>query len=174
MAQSVELLLDESATGRLTAQWEALHLAGLPSLRRPGPDPDHRPHITLYAADRIPDEAEQALPGSVTGLPMPVRIGALMLFGPRRGQYVLVRQVLASPELLQLQSRVAELCRADPRGSFGPGGWSPHVTLARRMPGERVGAALAALERFGDSCPARVVGCRRWDGNRKQAWLLTP
>lgn len=173
MVQSVELLLDERASAAVAAQWDALHEAGLPSARRPVPDAHHRPHITLYAADRIRPEAEEVLPGSFGDLELTVSIGALMLFGPRRGTYVLVRQVIASLDLLAVQSRVATICGADPGGTFGPGGWSPHVTLARRLPGNRAGEALAALARFGDAArPARIVGCRRWDADRKQAWLL--
>ena len=126
----------------------------------------------MYAADRIDPVADEALPGIVGGLDLTVRIGAVLLFGPRRHSYVLVRQVVPSAELLGLQQRVADVCGADPFGQFAAGRWSPHVTLARRIRAEQVGAALEVL---GDehTVDARVHHCRRWDGERRTAWWLT-
>jgi 2'-5' RNA ligase len=173
VAQSVELLLDERAESAVRHQWSLLADAGLPSEGRPGANQHHRPHLTMYAADAISETAESMLPELVAGLDLEVQLGALMVFGPRRGQLILVRQVTPSVELLRLQAQVAVVCRADLRGQFGPGRWSPHVTLARRVPIDRVGAVLAALERTADQpMPARITRCRRWDGNRKTAWLL--
>lgn len=176
MAQSVELLLDERADAAIRQQWELLADPGPASERRSDPrsaQEHHRPHVTLYAADAIPESAEAALPELVAGLDLEVRIGALMLFGPRRGRVILVRQVTASVELLRLQARVAAACRADVRGQFGPGRWSPHVTLARRVQTDRLGEAVAALDRTADRpIAARVTVCRRWDGTSKTAWSL--
>ena len=173
MTQSVELLLDERAEAAVRRQWNLLAEAGLPSERRSGASEHHRPHVTLYAADAIPPEAEATLPGLVGDLELELRIGALTIFGPRHGQCILVRQVTASIDLLALQGRIAVACGADPAGQFGAGRWSPHVTLARRMAVEAVGAALTALGWTADrAVEARVLGCRRWDGTRKVAWLL--
>ena len=58
MAQSVELLLDTDADAIIRGQWAALAAAGLPSEQRSPSDLFHRPHVTLYAADRIGPEAE--------------------------------------------------------------------------------------------------------------------
>jgi 2'-5' RNA ligase len=150
-----------------------LAAAGLPSERRAAADDRHRPHLTLYASDAISETAESVLPELVAGLDLEVQLGALMIFGPRRGQVILVRQVTPSVELLRLQAQVAVVCRADVGGQFGQGRWSPHVTLARRVPIDRVGAALAALERTADRpLLARITRCRRWDGRRKTAWWL--
>jgi 2'-5' RNA ligase len=138
MAQSVELTLDAAADARLTEQWARLAEAGLPTSQRPVPSPHHRPHITLYAGDAISSDAEAGLPGIVAGLDLSLRVGSVMLFGPRRGRYVLVRQVVVSAELLDLQRQIADICAASPDGQFGSGRWTPHVTLAPRIPGERV------------------------------------
>jgi|SRR6478752_9714885 2'-5' RNA ligase len=173
MAQSVELLLDERSDAALRRQWNLLAEAGLPSERRSGANEHHRPHVTLYAADAISSAAEAALPGLVADLELELQIGALTIFGPRRGRCILVRQVTASIDLLALQGGIATTCGADPAGQFGAGRWSPHVTLARRVPVGAVGAALTALDWTADRVvPAQVVGARRWDGTRKTSWLL--
>ena len=142
------------------------------SRRRSDPDGHHRPHLTLYAADAIPGTAESALPEIVAGIDLTVRVGAVMIFGPRNGTCILVRQVLASVELLQLQQRVALACEADPKGQFGAGRWSPHVTLARRVLSDDVGKAVSVLGSHGE-VDARIQRCRRWDGKRRTAWWLT-
>src|SRR4029453_517258 len=145
MAQSVELTLDTSAEATLVAQWDRLAAAGLANPKRPEAHGHHLPHITLYAADAISEEAESVLPEMVAGIDLKVHIGALMIFGPRKGECILVRHVAASVELLELQQRVAQACEADPAGQFGPGRWSPHVTLARRVSSDHVGKAASVL-----------------------------
>ncbi|HEX6759610.1 MAG TPA: 2'-5' RNA ligase family protein [Propionibacteriaceae bacterium] len=173
MAQSVELTLDPSAEAAVVAQWDRLAAAGLARQQRPEPHSHHVPHITLYAADAIPVAAESALREIVAELDLTVRIGALMIFGPRNGRCILVRHILASVELLELQHRVAEACEADPAGQFGPGRWSPHVTLARRVAADQLGAAARALDGSARDVVSRTRQCRRWDGKRRTAWWLT-
>ena len=170
MAQSVELLLDNEADAVIRAQWAALAAAGLPSEQRSPSDLFHRPHVTLYAADNISPEADCGLPALLPGLDLPIMIGAVLIFGPRHGRSILVRTVVPSEALLRLQARVAELCGADPEGQFSSGRWSPHVTVARRMPTDQLGRALDVLGSRTTS--ARITGVRRWDGNVKRAWLL--
>ena len=171
MAQSVELTLDPSAEAALVAQWDRLAAAGVAKPQRSDPEGHHRPHLTLYAADAIPEAAESELPEIVAGIDLTVRVGAVMIFGPRNGTCILVRQVLASVELLHLQQQVALACEADPRGQFGAGHWSPHVTLARRVLSDDVGKAVSVLGSHGE-LNARIQRCRRWDGKRRTAWWL--
>ena len=147
MTQSVELTLDGAADRAVRAQWAQLAEAGLPTEQRAAPSPSHRPHVTLFAADRLADDADERLPGVVGDLALDLRIGAVLLFGPRRGSVVVVRQVVPSRALLELQARVAAVCGADPTGQFGPGRWSPHVTLARRVPVPQVGAPARRARR---------------------------
>jgi 2'-5' RNA ligase len=172
MAQSVELTLDSSAEAALVAQWDRLAAAGLARPKRPEPYGHHLPHITLYAADAIPEAADSQLPEILTGVNLAVHIGAVMIFGPRKGECILVRHVAASVELLELQQRVARACKADPDGQFGPGRWSPHVTLARRVSSDHVGKAVSVLGSRGE-LDATIQRCRRWDGRRHIAWWLT-
>ncbi len=169
MAQSVELLLDRQAESAIRHQWDLLAEAGL---AKPSPA-TVRPHITLFAAEDLSRELELTLSRAVVGLELELQIGAPMVFGPRRGHVILVRQVTPSSALLRLQTRVAEICGADQLGQFGSGRWSPHVTMARRLPVDRVGDALTALGALADrSVLARVTSCRRWDGTGRTAWLL--
>jgi 2'-5' RNA ligase len=175
MAQSVELLFDPATEAALRDNWDRLADNGLPSSRHVRPDPDHRPHLTLYAADRIAAASDARLPELFGELDLTVRIGALMIFGPRRGQVILVRQVVASAELLALQQQTAGACHADPRGQFGAGRWSPHVTLARRMPLDQLGAAVEVLGRSAAEMTGVVRHCRRWDGARRTViWSTEP
>lgn len=169
MAQSVELLLDQQTEGRIRYEWQALVGAGLPGEWRPG-SAAHRPHVTLFAGSAVP-EPEAELADLVRGaVGMRLELGSVLIFGPRRDAYVIVRQVLPSVELLELQQRVAPWCGAPQHGQFGPGRWSPHVTLARRVPAEDMFMVLRVLT--GEPISATVTGCRRWDGRAKRDWLL--
>ncbi|HET9873795.1 MAG TPA: 2'-5' RNA ligase family protein [Propionibacteriaceae bacterium] len=175
MAQSVELLLDPLAEQRIRREWQQLFDAGLPSELRTVPSGSHRPHITLYAATAIPAAAEQTLPTLMTELDLTLRIGSCMFFGSGRGRFVLVRSVLVSTTLLALQQQVVKACAPGGEAAsihhFGPGQWSPHVTMARRLDAAE---AAAALELIGGSraFPAHVTQCRRWDGTARTDWLL--
>jgi 2'-5' RNA ligase len=172
MAQSVELTLDSAAEAALVAQWDRLAAAGIAKPKRPEPHGHHLPHITLYAADAIPEGAESVLPEIVAGVNLTVHIGALMIFGPRKSESILVRHVAASVQLLELQRRVARACAADPAGQFGQGRWSPHVTLARRVSSDHLGKAVSVLGSRGE-LDATIQRCRRWDGRRRIAWWLS-
>jgi 2'-5' RNA ligase len=172
VTQSVELLLDAGSEALVLGEWARLAEAGLPTEQRVVPSPTHRPHVTLWAGPAIPPEVDAALPAAVAGLDLPLLLGSLLVFGPRRGQVVLVRQVVASAALLTLQAQVAERCGTETDSHFAAGRWSPHVTLARRVPAERLGDVVAVLESVPDlSATSRTV--RRWDGDAKVAWNLT-
>ena len=172
MTQSVELTLDPGTDRAVRDLWARLAEAGLPTEQRTIPSPSHRPHVTLFAADRLDPGADDALPGLLVDLDLPLRVGGLLAFGPRRGSLVLARQVVVDRALLDLQTAVAALCGAGPDGHFGPGRWTPHVTLARRVPVERLSAVVQAL---GDLPELDAVsrGCRRWDSDQRVTWELT-
>jgi 2'-5' RNA ligase len=172
VTQSVELTLDAGTDRAVRDLWARLAEAGLPTEQRTTPGPSHRPHVTLFAADRLDPGADDELPGLVAGLDLPVRVGGLLAFGPRRGSLVLARQVVVDRALLELQTAVAALCGAEPDGHFGPGRWTPHVTLARRVPVERLSAVVQAL---GDLPELAAIsrGCRRWDSDQRVTWELT-
>jgi 2'-5' RNA ligase len=172
VTQSVELTLDARTDAAVREQWARLAEADLPTEQRSQPSPSHRPHVTLFAGDSIDPEADAQLPGLLADLSLDLRIGGVLLFGPRRGSLVVVRQVVVSRALLALQTAVAALCGADPAGQFGPGRWTPHVTLARRVPTGQLGSVVTAL---GDLPDLEAVSrrCRRWDSVRRETWELT-
>jgi 2'-5' RNA ligase len=173
LTQSVELLLDDTADAEIRLQWDRLGDAGLPTARRTEPSPHHAPHVSLWAGGRLRDAAESRLPPLFTDLDLEVVIGGLLLFGPHRGGYILVRQVMVSTALATLQQRVVEICGSGYSGQFRDGRWSPHITLARRTHTDQIGQALRALAGSPAELTATVRRARRWDGNRKVAWLLS-
>jgi hypothetical protein len=186
VAHSIELLLDDEAESAIKRQWRLLADAGLPSEHRTsqtGSSAHHRPHVTMLACEQIPVATALALgPMLSEALPLPVVIGAPMIFGTMkvgRPGLILVRQLLASVELLQLQQRVLVACPEPLGENFAAGRWAPHVTIARRLRPDQIPAALQVLARSGSSngtpreLPTRAVGCRYWQGDLHQARTLT-
>ena len=172
MTQSVELLLVEAMDAEIRTQWDRLGDAGLPTARRSTPSPSHAPHVTLWAGDAIGSGDDAALPALFADLDLEVVVGSLMLFGPRRGGYVLVRQVVASRALLDLQQRVVQTLQTPAYAGFEDGRWSPHSTLARRVPADQVAPSLAILAACPSELVTRVPHGRRWDSHAKVAWDL--
>jgi isocitrate dehydrogenase len=110
VTQSVELLLDAETDRSVRAHWQRLAEAGLPS-QALHTGPSNRPHITLAADPRLAEHDESTLRDAVAALPISVRLGALACFG--RSRFVLVRLVVASSALLELQQRVVTVVGAD-------------------------------------------------------------
>ncbi len=166
MVQSVELLLDDDAEAKIRRQWQLLADAGLPS-----PRAAHRPHVTVAVAREIWPRIDKNLEQKVDFAPLPIRIGAPMIFGGRRA--ILVRLVVPTEPLLSLHRHVHELV-ADCPGlarHTGPGEWTPHMTLARRLSLDQLGPALTAILDEPDfACTA--VGIRRWDGDNRREWRI--
>lgn len=167
MTQSVELLLDEAAEAHVLAEWRLLLDAGLASQAR-HTGASNRPHVTLAARPALDADAETAVAGAVTGLPVASRLGGLAVFG--RGPVVLVRLVVVTPALLDLHRAVAVAAGTGPEEKTAVGRWVPHVTLARRMPLDQLATALAALPR--DDVPVAFGQVRRWDSAARRTWLL--
>ena len=175
---SIELLLDGPADARIRAQWAALSDAGLPS-QADHASSSNSPHVTLLARRGIDGTADPALTELLDRLlPLPVVLGAPLVFGHGRG-HVLVRSIVATRALLDLQAEVHAIVGGeDDVTHSSPGLWVPHVTLASRLDAEAVGRALAAVEAFEDEearespedtrgpvvTPAgSLVSGRRWD-----------
>lgn len=173
MTQAVELLLDETSEAAVRDQWRLLAEAGLPSQAQHRGD-TNSPHVTLAAVPSVAQEAEVALARLCSeALPLEVRLGALTLFG--QDPVVLVRLVVLTRELVDLQARVASVLEVPDDSLFSPGRWTPHVTLARRLPLAQLpdavqvlGAAVASRDGTG----VRLEGARRWDGVGRRAWYL--
>jgi 2'-5' RNA ligase len=137
---ALELGFDEVSQQAVLEQWEALREAGLPS------QADHRsttnaPHVTLAAAtpidrDLVGPAGELVLPH----LPAPLTVRGLLVLG--EGARVTVAHLVEpGPGLAAAVTRLRGLVP----GLRHPV-WTPHVTLARRLPRRRLPDALAALE----------------------------
>jgi 2'-5' RNA ligase len=174
VVQSLELLLDDELDTAVRGQWAALAAAGLPSQARHTGE-SNRPHVTLTVASSVPDLIEGRLSAVAAGVPLTVRLGGLLCFGARGGsRQVLSRLVVPTPALLAVQATAAALF-GDLPGSpanLAAGAWTPHVTLARNLPTERLGAAVAALGHV-DDLIGTAEAVRRWDSDSRTTWLIS-
>ena len=166
---SVELLFDAETDAAVRGIWDDMAQAGIRSLAAHR-SPTNRPHVTMTVAERIDGAADEALVALLGRLPLRCVIGAPLLFGT--GPFTLVRLVVPSAELLGLHADVHRVClphmAEPPLPHADPGRWTPHVTLARRVPADQLVTAVA-LPRVNRDLPASVVGMRHWDGNLKVA-----
>jgi 2'-5' RNA ligase len=164
--RSVELTFGESTDSSIRMDWARLFEAGLPSLAT-HTSPSNRPHITLAAGNTLAlGAAAHDLWG---GLPMGVRFSGVVVFPAGSGSYVLARLVVPAAGLLQLHARLHQQCV----GAFAntlPDAWTPHVTLARRIPGHLLGTAVGALDvRTEGECTA----ARLWDSPSRTTTTLS-
>lgn len=169
MTQTVELLLDAASEAGLVRDWGRLDEAGLASQAQHRGE-TNRPHVTLAAGATILDGGEQALARlCARELPVPAMLGGYAVFG--QDPVVLVRLVVVTPALLDLHAVVVEHVAVGERSLTAVGRWTPHVTLARRMPPDQLQRALTALGRA-DALAVSFEGARRWDGVARRAWSL--
>ncbi|MFB2555683.1 2'-5' RNA ligase family protein [Herbiconiux liangxiaofengii] len=163
---SIELVLDEVAEAQVRAEWVALAEAGLSSLAA-HTAPSNAPHLTVAVRETLGgfdlgDEVRAMLP-------LPVTLGAPMLFGAGERR-VLVRSVVVGMPLLRLHAALHERLGPGEDAPFtAQGEWTPHVTLARRL---KLGDLPRALPLVGGLLAAQVVGVRRWDAAEKLITLL--
>ncbi|WP_380164040.1 2'-5' RNA ligase family protein [Jannaschia sp. R86511] len=174
MVQSVELVLGADLEEQVRAQWRALVEADLPSLGR-HTGASNRPHVTLGVAQGVGPRDEERLVAAAAAvpLPLPVRLGGLVLLGGHK--HVLARLVVPSAALLDLHAAVQRAWQGtlDTPDHMAPGVWTPHVTLALHLNDTQVGQALTALRRMpsaGRDVDGEATGLRRWDSEARQVW----
>ncbi|GAA4677507.1 2'-5' RNA ligase family protein [Frondihabitans cladoniiphilus] len=173
---SLELLLDPATDRGVRDDWQALLDAGLPSQGR-HQGASNAPHVTLLARPSLDDSNDTELGRALTDLPLPARLGGLVVFGrPPRG-LVLARLVVVTPGILRLHAVVHEIVgdagpdapkestEAWDAPHTRPGHWTPHVTLASGLSPAQLADALPLLG------PADLEGAfvagRRWDSTQK-------
>jgi 2'-5' RNA ligase len=169
VVQSVELLVDDELDAHLRAQWQALSATGLPGQDR-NRALSNRPHVTVGVATAIYPRIDKKLAAVAARLPISCTLAGPAVFSHRTD--ILVRLVEPSADLLELHAEVANQMRDCPGrpDNLAPGGWTPHVTLARRLHRTQTAHALELL----DWTPRQgtFTGLRRWDGNARREWRL--
>lgn len=173
MVHSVELLFDPDADAEVRRIWDDLSAAGLRS-QAANRSPSNRPHVTLTVAEHMADGVNEALRPLVSMLPFDGLIGAPMLFGGRT--LVLTRLLVPPAALLALHREVDRVCRPHIDGAplphTAPGQWTPHVTLARRVPPDQLPAAVA-VPGSGRDIRCRIMALRHWDGNNRVEYPIS-
>jgi 2'-5' RNA ligase len=164
---SVELVPDAATERAVREDWERLRIAGLPSAGR-NPSPSNRPHVTVAVRD---DLDVGALAGEAQLLPLPLELGGIVLFR-HAARVVVARQVIVTAELLRFHAAVAErLGPPAPRyATTATGRWTPHVTLARSVPAERLPEVMAAVD--APHVLGEATGLRVWDAGAKAITTL--
>lgn len=165
---SLEMTFDEASDAAVRREWEALRLAGLPS-QADHTGASNRPHVTLLVRAAL---APLAGAPWEDHLPLSLTLGAPILFGTR-GTRVIARSVVPSAALLALHAAAHAEAGIPEHGNQGdhtaPGAWTPHVTLARRVPLERLSEALAAIADVGESeLRVQATQLRRWDAAERR------
>ncbi|WP_461190258.1 2'-5' RNA ligase family protein [Arthrobacter sp. Z4-13] len=163
--RSIELTFGESTDSSIRTDWARLREAGLPSLAT-HTSPSNRPHITLAAGNTL--DAGFAMPELWDGLPLDITFSGFVVFPAGPGKYVLARLVVPAAGLLQLHARLHQQCT----GAFAntlPDAWTPHVTLAHRIPGHLLGTALAILDVQADG---QCIEARQWDSSTRTTTSL--
>jgi 2'-5' RNA ligase superfamily len=167
VVHSVELTFDDDTEAAVRRVWDDLMAAGVRS-QAGHRSPSNRPHVTVTVAEHMDEAVNAALRPVLNRLPMPCTIGAPMLFGGR--VFTLVRLLVPSADLLALHAHVDEVCQPHmPGGTLphaDPGQWTPHVTLARRLPPDQLATALT-LKSVGRDLRGRITGLRHWDGDHR-------
>ena len=167
MVHSVELVFDVDAEARIRKVWDDLSAVGVRS-QAAKKSASNRPPVTLVVAERMAEGVDEALRPVTARLPLACRIGAPMVFGV--GRFAVVRLVVPSRELLALHEEVHRRClpflTPGPLPHCVPGGWTPHVTLARRVDATEL-PRVFGVDGVGTVLDANAVWLRHWDGEAR-------
>lgn len=135
---SLEFVLDAPSDAWVRAEWASLDAAGLPSQTR-HQGATNAPHVTLASAAVLGEDAVAVAVDVIAPLlPVEIELAGVVLLG--RGPYALARLLTPGAPLLAAVDTVRRHVR-DPHSS----GWLAHLTLARRLPVDQVGAALGIV-----------------------------
>ena len=169
MIQTVELVLDDDLDRAVRDEWELLRAADLPSQAR-HTGPSNAPHVTLAVADAIDDVAESALRAAGLVAGGHIRLGGLLVFPGRRS--VLARSVVPTDALLRTHRTVQDALQGAPGrpDTTAVDGWTPHVTLARRLDADQLADALALLADRPRELIGTIRAVRRWDADARATW----
>jgi hypothetical protein len=159
--ESLDLVPDERGTRAVRTVWDRLRDAGLPT------QADHRGrsnkvHLTLAESARVADPAAAAAAVSPM-LPLTLPVAGLVILGSGRMAVALL--LGAPPELVTAVLRLrVDIGQPEPS-------WVPHVTLARQVSREQVGAVVDAVGAHGLTA-LRFVQLRHWQPSTAQVTTL--
>lgn len=155
--QALELSFEPASESAVVAQWEALKAAGIPS------QADHKsmtnaPHVTVAASAGIAPAAVTLARDEIGPLlPARLEVRGLVMFGhgPR----------LTIAHLVEPDRTLADAVRRirDLVPTVRHPVWTPHVTLARRVPRRLLPAALEVLEATDSPRELTCDRLRWWD-----------
>jgi 2'-5' RNA ligase len=169
VVHSIELVFDPDTEATVRQIWDELRAAGLPSQVAAS-----RPHVTLSVAERIDAEVDAQLSSLGGRFPFHCRIGAPLFFGTTKA--VFARLLVPTTALLDMHAEVHRLSlphlHPRPMPNALPGGWTPHVTMARRVVPDEMGRALRIAGRPSE-IEGSVVGLRRWVGEKKLEYPIS-
>lgn len=152
---ALELSFTETSASVVTRAWDALLTAVLPS-QAEHKSMTNAPHLTLVAAAPIESSVLRLARTTVLPLlPCELPVVGLVVFGT--GARVTLAYLIEPPPALV--AGVADLRAAVP--SVRHPVWTPHVTLARRVPRASLSEAVAALPAMPESLGADRL--RWWD-----------
>ncbi|WP_181313243.1 2'-5' RNA ligase family protein [Nocardioides campestrisoli] len=158
---ALELSFEPTSAAAVVAQWEALKAAGVPS------QADHRsmtnaPHVTLVATasaldDTVVENARETI-GRL--LPALIALRGVVMFG--QGPRVTLAHLVEPDQALADATATIRALAPALRHPV----WTPHVTVARRVPRRLLPTALEVLH---DTDAPRELVCDRlrwWDPER--------
>lgn len=134
MTFAVQLYFDPGSDTAIRSLWEALASAGVPFPLR---DSANRPHVSLavYGEIDVPVCTNRLNSFAQTLSPFALSIASLGIFSDEKT--VVFLAPIVSPSLLNLHRQVHQLLQdatALPATHYLPGHWTPHCTLATRVP----------------------------------------
>ncbi|GAA0802953.1 2'-5' RNA ligase family protein [Spirilliplanes yamanashiensis] len=151
--RTVELLCDPHLDATVREAWRRLAAAGLPSLATHR-GPTNRPHVTLGAADTLPD-----LGFVVRALPVPVFADDLVFFDGKSG---VAAWRLGSTTLRAVQAAVWRALGGVGNPLHDPAAWTPHISLARRVRPDQRRDVEQALDGLG-TVEGLLIAARSYD-----------
>lgn len=153
MAYLIEAYFDPEADARVRRLWDVLKERGISdsNLRN-----DSTPHLTLLTVPDLDPEAAKAALALVARRPaFPLPLRGLALFPGERATLYL--PVTPTPDLLDLQRACVGAARAAGADPQPDRPWTPHVSLARRLPPVALPGAVGVLHNQDQTIDARVV-----------------
>ena len=151
MPYAIVMQIDAATAPHISRLWEVLaerDANGLVKFSDEQVRFNYPPHVTLVVIDDTadPNTLVETLKPIVAGwTPLHASFDSIAVL-PRRPVVPMLARPNVTAEFLKLNKEVCDrLPPASAKSYHRPGVWQPHVTLARDIPPEKCGAALAAV-----------------------------